>query len=150
MAYSGKFRPTNLEKYKGDWKKIQYRSSWEAFFMKYCDTNPDIIKWASEETVIPYYSNADGKKRRYFMDFWFLTADGKQFFIEVKPKKETCQPKQPATMTSAAKKRFMTEYYTWQVNQDKWKAAKATADKMGIFFRILTEDGLKKLGFKGC
>ncbi|AHY25131.1 putative head completion protein [Pectobacterium bacteriophage PM2] len=32
MAYSGKFIPVNKEKYKGDWRKITYRSSWEAFF----------------------------------------------------------------------------------------------------------------------
>lgn len=150
MAYSGKFIPVNKEKYKGDWKKITYRSSWEQFFMRWCDTNKEIKQWGSETVVIPYFSNADGKKRRYFMDFWFVTNEGKQFFIEIKPKKETHPPKQPANMTSASKKRFMNEYYTWSVNSDKWKAAKSTADKMGINFRILTEDGLKKLGFKGC
>ncbi|BBC78216.1 head closure [Escherichia phage EcS1] len=149
MAYSGKFLPTKLEKYKGDFRKITYRSSWEHYFMKWLDNNNEVIQWNSEEVVIPYFCNAEGKKRRYFMDFWFKTQDGKQFFIEVKPKKETTAPPTPVKLTTAAKKRYINEVYTWSVNQDKWKAAQATADKMGIIFRVLTEDGLKKIGWRG-
>ena len=54
MAYSGKFRPTKPRKYKGDPTNIVFRSLWELKFMKYCDTNKNIIKWASEEHVIRY------------------------------------------------------------------------------------------------
>lgn len=149
MAYSGKFIPANKEKYKGDWKKITYRSTWEAFFMKWLDTHPQVLQWNSEEVVIPYFCNAEGKKRRYFMDFWAKFDTGQQFFFEVKPKKETMPPKIPAKVTVAAKKRYINENYTWSVNTDKWKAASATADKMGIIFRLITEDSLKKLGWKG-
>ncbi|ARW57577.1 head completion protein [Serratia phage X20] len=149
MAYSGRFMPNKLEKYKGDPRKITYRSSWEHFFMKWLDNNNEVVQWNSEEVVIPYFCNAEGKKRRYFMDFWFKTQDGKQFFIEVKPKKETMAPPKPSKLTTAAKKRYINEVYTWSVNQDKWKAAQATANKMGIIFRVLTEDGLKKLGWRG-
>lgn len=35
MAYSGKFRPKNIGKYKGNVDKITYRSSWEAWAMKF-------------------------------------------------------------------------------------------------------------------
>ena len=84
------------------------------------------------------------------MDMWVKFDDGKQFFFEVKPKKETLPPIKPSNLTTAAKKRYMTEYYTYCVNQDKWKAAQKVADKMGINFRLITEDALKKLGFKGC
>lgn len=150
MAYSGKFRPTNLEKYKGDWKKITYRSSWEKFIMGWLDSHPDVLQWNSEEVVIPYFSNADGKKRRYFMDMWVKFKNGQQFFFEIKPFKETQPPKPPAKMTVAAKKRYIEEVYTFQVNTDKWKAAQSTADKMGINFRLITENSLKKLGFRGC
>lgn len=149
MAYSGKFKPTNLQKYKGDWKKIQYRSSWEAWLMRWLDNHPNVVQWNSEEIVIPYFSNADGKKRRYFMDFWVKFDTGQQFFFEVKPFKETHAPAVPVKMTTAAKKRYINEHYTWSVNSDKWKAAKATADKMGINFRLITEHSLKKLGWKG-
>lgn len=113
------------------------------------DNHPDVIQWNSEETVIPYFSNADGKKRRYFMDIWVRFRNGQQFFFEVKPKKETVPPKKPSQLTTAAKKRYINELYVYSVNMDKWKAAKKVADKMNIEFRLITEDALKKLGYKG-
>lgn len=149
MAYSGSFMPKNLQKYKGDPRKIKYRSLWEKFIFGWLDNHPDIAKWGSETVVIPYFSNADGKKRRYFMDIWCRFNDGQEFFFEIKPQKETMPPKAPAKMTVAAKKRFINEVYTWNVNCDKWKAAKAAADKMNIKFRLITEPALKKLGYKG-
>lgn len=39
--------------------------------------------------------------------------------------------------------------YTYSVNSDKWRAAKKVADERGIIFRVLTEVGLAKMGFKG-
>ena len=70
MAYSGKFKPVNYRKYKGDPTKIIWRSLWERKFMTYCDANPSIIEWGSEEIVIPYISPVDGKVHRYFPDFY--------------------------------------------------------------------------------
>lgn len=140
--------PTNKSKYKGDYNKITYRSNWEKFYFGWLDKNPSVVSWSSEETVIPYFSNADGKKRRYFMDVWFKIDSGQEFFIEIKPKKETIPPKPPAQMTTGAKRRYMNEIYTYTVNSDKWRAAKKVADQRGIKFRILTEDGLRKLGYK--
>lgn len=149
MAYSGKFLPTNLQKYKGDFRKITYRSSWEQFVMRWLDNHPNVVKWNSEEVIIPYFCNAEGKKRRYFMDFWVKFDDGREFFFEVKPKKETMPPVAPSKLTTAAKKRYINDVYTYSVNTDKWKAAKAAADKHGINFRLITEDSLRKLGWKG-
>jgi hypothetical protein len=149
MAYSGRYMPTNIQKYRGDVRKITYRSSWEAWFMKWLDTNPEVIKWNSEEVVIPYFCNAEGKKRRYFMDFWAKFSNGQEFFFEVKPKKETMPPPKPAKLTTAAKKRYIDALYTWSVNNDKWKAALNLAEKSNVKFRLITEDGLKRLGWKG-
>ena len=149
MAYSGSFLPTNLQKYKGNFRKIKYRSSWEQWFMRWLDVNPAVHKWNSEEAVIPYFCNAEGKKRRYYMDFWVQFEDGRQFFIEIKPKKETVPPAKPTKFTTAAKKRFINEMYTYSVNQDKWMAAQKLSEAMGIEFRIVTEVSLKKLGWKG-
>lgn len=149
MAYSGRYVPTNLQKYKGDFRKIQYRSSWEQFMMRWLDNHPNVVRWNSEEVVIPYFSNADGKKRRYFVDFWVKFDTGQEFFFEVKPKKETQPPVKPSKLTTAAKKRFIDDVYKWSVNNDKWAAAKKAADKNNIMFRLITEDSLKKLGWKG-
>ena len=117
--------------------------------MRWLDNHPNVVQWGSETVIIPYFSNADGKKRRYYMDFWVKFDTGQQFFFEVKPLKETRPPTKPVNNTTASKKRFINEMYTWSVNSDKWKAAQATADKMGITFRIITENSLKKLGWKG-
>ncbi|QQG32187.1 head completion protein [Citrobacter phage CkP1] len=149
MAYSGRWKPKNISKYRGDVNKITYRSSWEKFFMGWLDNNPEVVQWNSEEVVIPYFSNADGKKRRYFMDFWAKFSTGQEFFFEVKPKKETQPPARPAKLTTAAKKRYMNEIYTYSVNTDKWKAALKVAEKNNVNFRLLTEDGLRRLGWKG-
>jgi len=51
--HQGRFNPRNPEKYKGDFRNIIYRSSWEVEFMRYCDRNPNILEWGSEEFFIP-------------------------------------------------------------------------------------------------
>lgn len=147
MAYSGSFKPKNVHKYRGEISKIHYRSNWEKFFMNYCDKNDLIEYWSSEEIVIPYFSNADGKKRRYFMDFYIKYKTGEEYIIEVKPFKETQPPPKPATLTAGAKRRYMNEIYTFSVNQDKWKAALKYAEVNKLTFRILSERGLAKLGY---
>lgn len=149
MAYMGKFVPTNKEKYRGDWSKITYRSSWEKFVMEMLDKNPEIVEWASETVVIPYFSNADGKKRRYFMDFYLKTKTGQIYLWEVKPEKETRPPVAPSQLTVAKKKRYISEIYTFSVNLDKWKAAHNLCRKKGWGFKIISESALKQMGFKG-
>lgn len=150
MAYMGKFVPQNKDKYRGDWSKITYRSSWEKFVMEMLDRNSDIQEWSSETVIIPYFCNAEGKKRRYFMDFYVKTKDGQISLWEVKPKKETRPPQPPVQMTLAKKKRYAAEIYQFSVNIDKWKAAHKLCISKGWGFKILTEDALKMMGFKGC
>ena len=99
MSYKGKYRPTNRKKYRGDVNNIIYRSLWERTFMKYCDDNPDIIEWGSEEIIIPYVSPIDGRRHRYFPDFFVKTSKGDKFLIEVKPKSQTKPPKVPRRKT---------------------------------------------------
>ena len=60
MAYSGRYIPTNPDKYKGNPMKIIYRSLWERRLMVYCDKKTSVLEWGSEEIVIPYYSPLDG------------------------------------------------------------------------------------------
>lgn len=151
MAYKGKFTPENKEKYKGNWRKITYRSLWEKHIMKWCDRNPMVKAWSSEEVVIPYVSKADkGKRRRYFMDFYVEMANGKKFLFEVKPQKETKPPKIPSRLTTKAKERFMKEDYTWKVNNDKWEAAQKLCKKRDWIFKIVSEKAMVEVfGYKG-
>ena len=149
MSYKGKWMPKNIGKYKGDPRKITYRSNWEKFMFGWMDNNPDIVKWGSETAIIPYFSEADGKRRKYYMDIWCKYENGQEFFFEIKPEKETKPPIPPVRATAAAKKRYINEVYTWSVNQSKWRAAKELSEKMGITFRLITEPALKKLGYTG-
>lgn len=140
--HQGKWRPTHPEKYVGDVNSISYRSSWELKFMRWCDNNPSVTKWCSEELVIPYWSRADGKERRYFTDFvvQFTNRDGstQTVIIEIKPESQTKPPVKGRKKT----KTYIKECYDWQVNQDKWDAVKEYADKNGMTFRVLTEHEL--------
>ncbi len=92
MARSGRFRPSNITKYRGDYRNIIYRSSWEKVFMSYCDKNDNIIEWGSEEVIIPYRSPLDNRLHRYFPDFYVKVKDNsgvpKKYIIEIKPKRQ--------------------------------------------------------------
>ena len=142
MSYSGKFKPKNYKKYKGDPTKIYYRSLWERRFMVYCDNNSKIIEWGSEEIIIPYKSPLDKKTHRYFPDFYvkYINKDKKvvREIIEVKPKKHLSPPKQPKRKT----KRYLNEVATYIKNQAKFKAAEEYCKDRRYSFRILTEDQL--------
>ena len=142
MSYSGKFKPKNYKKYKGDPTKIVYRSLWERRFMVYCDNNDKIIEWGSEELIIPYRSPLDKKVHRYFPDFYikYLNKEGNvvREIIEVKPKKQLRPPKTPKRQT----KRYLQECATFMVNQAKWKAAEEYCSDRKMKFRYLTEDHL--------
>lgn len=136
--HQGKFTPKNPSKYVGDVNNIIYRSSWELKVLIYLDRTPAILKYSSEETVIPYISPVDNRPHRYFLDFTvlFKTKDGivKRAIVEVKPKAQTLPPK-----VQKKTKRYLNEVKTYAVNTAKWKYAQEWADKNGFLFLILTE-----------
>ena len=148
MSYKGKFKPKNRAKYKGDHTAITYRSLWELRFMRYLDTTPSVLKWSSEEIVIPYHSQIDGRRHRYFPDFWVKvkTSEGvvKESLIEVKPKAQCSPPKGSPPKDRRKRGRFIREVKTWGVNEAKWKAAKAYCDDRKWGWKILTEEDLTK------
>ena len=148
MSYKGRFKPKNVSKYKGDPTKVIYRSLWELRFMRWCDQRDSVLKWASEEVIIPYRSPIDGRRHRYFPDFWvkILNADGSisESLIEVKPKLQTQPPKNTPPKDGRKRRRYITEVKRWGVNEAKWKAAKAYCIDRNWKFVILTEDDLTK------
>ena len=123
--YKGKFKIKNPQKYKGNPSNIIYRSLMELRFMKWCDNNEKILKWSSEEIVIPYISPIDNKKHRYFPDFLIQTTKG-WILIEVKPQIQTKPPKKilMEKVTLKKRRRYVRAVRTWLVNEAKWKAAK--------------------------
>jgi hypothetical protein len=139
----GRFTPKNIHKYKGDYRNIIYRSSWELKFMKYCDEKPYILEWGSEEIVIPYRSPLDNRIHRYFVDFYVKVKDSNnninKYLIEIKPKKQTVEPKIPKRKT----KSYVYEVTEYVKNQAKWSAAEDFCLDRNWKFMILTEDNLK-------
>ena len=146
MSYKGRYRPSNPKKYKGDSSNIIYRSLWERKFMVYCDNQTKILEWGSEEIVLPYRSPIDNKVHRYFPDFYIKVKESngkiKRYIIEIKPKKQTVEPKMKKKKT----KGYIYEVYEYAKNQAKWEAAKEFCKDRMWEFKVLTEDelGIKK------
>ena len=142
MYHKRKFTPLHPEKYTGDPTNIIMRSSWETKFAIWCDTNPAILKWNSEETVVPYVCPTDNRWHRYFIDFRIQLRDKsgllKTYLVEIKPASQTRPPEVPSRRT----KRFLIEAATYMKNEAKWKAATQFAKDRGWEFIILTEHHL--------
>jgi len=142
-TYQGYYKPKNYQKYEGDPTNIVYRSSWEKSVMHWLDEKDEVLKWSSEELAIPYISPVDNRKHRYFPDFkaTIRSQDGtiKTYLIEVKPYKQTKEPKPQKRKT----KQYITEVVTWGVNSAKWEAARNYCAAKGWEFMIITE---KELG----
>jgi hypothetical protein len=132
MAYKTLFKPKNVKKYIGDSNNIVCRSLWERRVCKFLDENKNILKWSSEEIVIPYLSPIDQKIHNYYPDFLVQFNDGskvKTWLLEVKPSKQL------VLKENSSKK----EKITWIVNTAKWEAAKNYSLKNNMEFKILTE-----------
>lgn len=139
MFHKRIYKPIFPEKYAGDPSNIIMRSSWETMFASWCDKNPSIVKWSSEETIIPYRCPTDGKIHRYFVDFKITLKNGKTYLVEVKPAKQCEPPVFPGKRTQ----RYLTESLTFIKNQAKWEAARNYCKDRGWEFKIITE---KELG----
>lgn len=141
MAHSkfiqGVYKPINPQKFMG--KQAVYRSSFELKFFKWADINPNVLKWGSENVIIPYISPVDGRVHRYFVDNIIHLREGaniSRYLIEIKPSKQTIAP------TPSKRKKATTVLYekvTYAVNSAKWDAAKDYAKMHGMKFQILTE-----------
>ena len=132
-------RETNKKKYKGDFDKVVYRSLWEKHVFKWCDDNPKVKEWSSEEIVVPYYYEVDKKYHRYFVDLKIVTEE-KTLLIEIKPEKETTPP-----TGEKRTKKYINEGLTYIKNMNKWEAANEYAKDRGWEFQIWTEKTLQEM-----
>lgn len=139
--YRTRYIPSHPEKYVGNVNNIIARSSWELHFMQWCDRQSSVLRWASEEVIIPYVSPVDGEIHRYFPDFLIevkkKNGDIQKILVEIKPSKETNLPEKKRN-----NKRYIKEAMTYAVNQAKWKAADAWAKRHKIVFQVITENEL--------
>jgi hypothetical protein len=136
----GIFVPTNKQKFIGT--QAIYRSGLELKFMRFCDTNDNIIKWGSENVVIPYISPLDNKVHRYYVDNFVVIKEGskiKQYLVEIKPSKQLLPPK----TKYKNKEHLIYEQTMYLKNQSKWQAAREFCKKKNMEFIIITEKELK-------
>jgi hypothetical protein len=137
----GFFYPRNLDKFVSKDNKAIYRSGLELEYFRILDKNPNVLKWGSEEVVVPYFF--ENKWHKYYVDLFVVFKFGestKKYFIELKPYSQTIEPK------VNKRKKQMTMLYEakqWAKNQAKWKAATDFAKKNGWEFHILTEKDLE-------
>ena len=105
--------------------------------MRFCDTNPNIIKWASEAIKIPYKDPFTGRQTIYVPDFFIQYTDRNNKIntelIEVKPINQTLKEHVGKSKNNQIQ---------FAKNQYKWRAANEWCAKQGIRFRILTENDL--------
>lgn len=129
----GTYQVQNKEKYVGA-KLPTYRSSWELKFCQFCDTHPNILKWASENIKIPYFNPLTNKHTNYVPDFMiqYIDKDGKEHveLIEIKPSSQT-------TLESAG--RSKTNKAQVVINAAKWEAAQEWCKRKGIKFKVINE-----------
>ena len=144
MSYSGKYKIKKPEKYAGNANMVVYRSLWEKQAFKWCENNPKVKLWNSEEIVVPYKSTVDKKLHRYFVDLLIQLDNKETYLIEIKPKNQTIPPKKRSRKT----KKYINEIVTYAKNQDKWEAATQFAEHKGWKFQVWTEETLKNLGIK--
>ena len=139
----GIYKLPKNNKYRGSHDPV-YRSSWELQMCKWCDANPNVKKWMSEGTIVPYRSKLDGRMHRYYVDFTVQFTNGQTVLFEIKPLKQTMKPRYQKRKS----KKHLNEVYTYTRNISKWEAAREFARQNNVSFQILTENELKKMGMK--
>ena len=136
------YYPLNPIKYVGV-GKIQCRSSWERNMCYFCDTNPNILKWASEAFKIPYKDPLTGRITVYIPDFFIQYVDKigqiHSELVEIKPANQ-------AILEKVGRNRAKQAQYV--KNMAKWTAARAYCKQNGLEFRVITETELFRNGGK--
>lgn len=131
----GVYQVINTKKYVGNGQP-RYRSGWEHSFMRFCDTNDNIMQWASESIRIPYLHPLTGKMTTYVPDFLitYRTKDNtlKAELIEIKP----------AGQSALTEKMNPRDRAVVAINHCKWDAATKWARRNGLTFRVITEHDL--------
>ena len=131
----------NPQKYVGKGRP-RYRSGWEHAFMRFCDTNDNVLQWASESISIPYRNPLTGRQTIYVPDFLITYRDRNDRMIaeliEIKPKKQSVIEGRASARDRAAV----------AVNYAKWDAAVKWCRRQGLAFRVVTEDDIFRNGKK--
>lgn len=151
---SGKFKPKNPWKYKGDLSKIIYRSKLELDFMKKLDNDIKVKAWVSEppKYMVRYLSPKDGKYHRYFIDFYVekeVNGSIQKFLVEVKPSSHVKKPVPPKpsldiVVNRKRQARYRAKKLAHAIIHAKRKACQEMATKNHMKFIFITEKFINK------
>lgn len=163
----GYYDVENTSKYIGDPNLVIYRSSWEEAFCKYCDNAPSVLRWSSEPVSIPYYDRvskleecaklglnpndpSNWEVKNYNTDFWYESDLGQgeveKIFVEIKPSYKLRKPIPPEHDAPLKQQRiFNNAAKEYLINEAKFAALKAWAEKNGSKFYVFTEITLEKI-----
>lgn len=143
--YQGNFTPTHPEKCINK-TTIKFRSSYEKRFLTFLDLSPSVLLYGYEVVQIPYLFEIDNRVHRYIIDFYMVVKnkDGvvTKYLVELKPKHQTVEPKQPKKKSAKAMKNFMYSAKEYIKNKNKWDAAESYCKKNNIQWKILNETNL--------
>ena len=128
----GQYEVVNRDKYVGRGTP-RYRSGWEHSFMRFCDTNDNVLQWASESIAIPSINPVAGKKSNDVPDCLIMYRPGdntvRAGLIEIKPKKQSVIESRMSSRDRAVV----------AVNYAKGAQASKWAQRNGMYFRVITE-----------
>ena len=133
----GLFVPNNKDKFIGE--RAVYRSGLELKFFRFCDNNPKVLRWGSENIKIPYYNPLTKRTHRYHIDNYVVIKEGDKitkYCVEIKPYKQT----KPPTTKYRKREHLLYEQKQYVTNQAKWVAARKYCDGRNYKFLILTEN----------
>lgn len=137
-----------MSKYVGKQLPI-YRSSWELRAFMSLDKNNNILKWGSENFVIPYTDiTRNNEKHRYVVDLFFEIKDYTKnglpikWLIEIKPENQAIL--QPVKRGRSTEK-MLADSIIITRNKCKWAAAVGFCKARGWHFGVYTEKGINKL-----
>jgi hypothetical protein len=136
----GRYHPVNTGKYLGNPNNIVYRSSWELQIFRWADGNPNILKWVSEEIVVPYWNPFDKSMHRYFPDLYMEinSLNGlRKCLVEIKPSEQSFLPPKKRYQR---KRTYHANLGTYYKNAIKWYSAKEFCRKQGWEFILLCKD----------
>jgi len=103
-------------------KEIPYRSSWEKVVIEMLNKDPSVKSFEFEPLSISYIYSVENRNRYYIPDFLIEYNNGVKKMVEVKP----------------------SFYLNYQINKDKFKAAKEYCRRRNILFEIWTEKRISK------
>lgn len=133
-----------------------FRSSYEERLFVWADLNQNVVKWCSECIVIKYkmmdwvekLGKFKEKEHKYYTDLYCEIKDNEgkivKYLIEIKPYKQTLEPKKPLKKTTKANRNYLTEQAIYQKNTAKWNAARNYCKEHGILFKLLTDKDIFK------